>query len=620
MRLKRKSFLLNLLCVWLVACGSGGSASPPRTSEPPLALPEAVEEVEDFEDVEESIVSVDEFDPHWGVIGAFTDAATCADCHSAATDGSGVLRYPQDADGEDISPYAGWKHSAMAHSFDDPIFQAQLAGETAQFPALAGTIEDKCLTCHSPMAHSNAHSTLTSLETEDCPLDDEGCYRLESAAQQDMAREGVSCTLCHQIDAQDLGEAASGKYVIYDSRIIYGPYSDPLAMPMQRQTQYTVMGASHIQSSELCATCHDLKTPTVDVNTDALTGAEFVEQSPYAEWLNSTYSEGDAGDRSCQDCHMPVIEDYSTAIATKPNGDANPAWPERDTYSQHGFRGGNVYVLELLRDFRAELGIAGSTTAEGFDAQIASNTRFMRNRTATLSIDSAQLDDDLLEIAVTIRNRSGHKLPTSFPSRRVWVNLVVSDADGAVLFESGTPDADGRLGSDARLAQAACLAPHKPADFVATRCYLPHRDVVSNAAQVPVYEAVMADVNGQVTYTLLYGARYVKDNRIPPAGFTADSPDYSADIAVAGRARNDADFNNDGSGEGSGSDTVHYRLPWAGLDNAGLHIEARLYFQSLRPAFAASLLRDNPAGERFAWMHEQRKPQPDLLDETSLEL
>lgn len=584
----------------LLAAGCGGSDSSSDT--PQVSEPAPVEPAP------EEPVAIEEFDPHWGEVGSFADAASCAACHSAATDGSGVLRYPANSNGEDIGPYAGWQHTVMAHAFNDPYYRAKVQSEVAQFPSLAGTIEDKCLTCHTPMAHTHAHAT-GMLDSDAC-LDEEGCYRMESAEADMMAREAVSCTLCHQIDGENLGSTFSGGFHIDSEALtVYGPYFDARSMPMANNTQYSVSGASHIQDSALCASCHDLDTPSVDIRTDEFTGRYFVEQAPYREWRNSSYNSGGAGDQQCQDCHMPEIEGYRTALATNRAGISVPGWPQREAYSQHVFLGGNTYLLQLLKTYRTELGIVDSTTEQGFDREIARNEEFLRQQVAGLSVDRVDLGNNQLDIDVTISNKSGHKLPTSFPSRRVWVNLMVWDDSGKLLFESGTPNADGMLVQDEKWASAACVAVEKGEDYRAQDCYSPHYDVITAAQQVAVYEPVMGDTRGQVSYVLLYGDVYLKDNRIPPVGFSTESADYIPEIAVVGAANEDPDFNRDEAGQGTGRDIVHYQLDWSGLAGSGLQVEAILYYQSLRPSFVNSLVHEGDKIDQFQAMYDQQKPR-----------
>ena len=181
------------------------------------------------------------FDPNWGTVGVFTQAETCAECHRASGDQDpgipAVMRYPLQDDGEDISPSYQWRHSMMAHAFDDPYYQAAVEDEVSAFPALAGFIEDTCLTCHTPMAHTNAHQTGTDLSDPNvdltCLLPD-GCYRFDTASSQNHAREGISCTLCHQIKNDNLGtrDSFSGGFTIAEAGdpeafTIYGPYQNP---------------------------------------------------------------------------------------------------------------------------------------------------------------------------------------------------------------------------------------------------------------------------------------------------------------------------------------------------------------------------------------------------------
>ena len=563
------------------------------------------------------------FDPNWGTVGVFTDARTCAGCHRASASGDvpAVMRFA-DAQGEDISPLYQWRHSIMAHAFDDPYYQAVVEDEATLFSALAGLVEDTCLTCHTPMAHTNAHQTGVDLSQDaSCTLAD-GCYRLATASTQDHAREGVSCTLCHQIRNDNLGSAASfsGSFSIAaagdaDAFTIYGPYQNPHAGGanlMQSNSGYTPLFGSQVTSSAHCASCHTLFTPTLDVVTDLPTGNEFLEQGAFLEWQNSVYASGASEEQQCQDCHMPdpAPSAYSTRIAVRPNGTVNTLWPERSPFFTHSMVGGNSHILELLRDNRSMLGIETSTSISGFDEKISQTRALLENKSAALDITQIGVAGSELAVDVRITNHSGHKLPTGYPSRRIWIQLTVRDVGGQVIFESGTPDAQGQISTDSARLAPACLAVRKPAGFSNAECFEPHRDLIDAPTQIALYEPVLGDSNGDITHILLYAASYLKDNRIPPEGFTNSRADsIEAQTRPVG-VDTDPDFNVAGGQEGSGSDTVHYRIA-LNAPNGPYSIDARLLYQALSPSFVDAL---HSSGSRVSDFKQMYTQNPSVIE------
>jgi len=555
---------------------------------------------------------VSAYAPAWGTAGAFTAASSCARCH-AARSGEAAMRLPKDdVSGEDISPYTEWKHSMMAHSFDDPYFQAVLQEEaTHEFPAFAGLIEDRCLTCHAPMGRTAAHSGSTGLDAN-------GDYRYSRAVVDPHAREGVSCTLCHQIASTTIDDegspvvgedAFSGRYTIGDARIIYGPYSGINPGPMQNQLNYTPRYGHQMTGSGHCGSCHTVRTPVMDANTAAPLNPprQFLEQAPYQEWQNSVYSRSADNDarRTCQDCHMPAVEDYQTPISTRPAGQV-----ERAPYHRHRLFGGNTHMLETLKVYRTVLGIESSTSLAGFDEKIAATREFLGQRSAALSIPRLAVVAGTLELDVQVTNLTGHKLPSAYPSRRMWLHVKVTDGAGAIVFESGAPGADGRLSIDSAAEQAHCIASRKPVGFVNDGCFEPHRDRITDPSQVAVYESVLGDSNGNITYVLLYADHYLKDDRIPPRGFRQRAAVTGTEIVLGGVP--DRDFNAEDADGASGSDQVHYRIP---TDAAGgpYQITVQLLYQSIRPGFVAGLHADGGRVERFRSMYKALPPPAEQL-------
>ncbi|WP_345975296.1 hypothetical protein [Sulfurimonas sp. HSL3-7] len=175
-----------------------------------------------------------------------------------------------------------------------------------------------------------------------------------------------------------------------------------------------------------------------------------------------------------------------------------------------------------------------------------------------------------MEMTLKINSNTGHKLPTSFPSRRAFLHVKVTDGSGKVVFESGKVNADGSIvGADSDADRTV---------------FEPHYDLITSEEQVQIYEMVMGNNLGEVTYTLLRGMTYKKDNRILPKGF--DKTTAPSDFRVVGSAYDDVDFI-------GGSDTVTYRI--GGLAGGTYTADTQLLYQTLGYAFAQDLFADSSA-------------------------
>jgi hypothetical protein len=170
-----------------------------------------------------------------------------------------------------------------------------------------------------------------------------------------------------------------------------------------------------------------------------------------------------------------------------------------------------------------------------------------------------------LDFEVAVTSTTGHKLPTAYPSRRAWLHVVVTDAGGAVVFESGALRPDGAIVGNDNDADAARFEPHYTE--------------VTSGDQVQIYESIMVDRADAVTTGLLRGVRYVKDNRVLPRGF--DKATAPAEVAVHGGAATDADFV-------AGSDRVRYRVD-LGTTRGPLHVGVELLYQPIGYRWAENL-------------------------------
>jgi hypothetical protein len=332
-------------------------------------------------------------------------------------------------------------------------------------------------------------------------------------------------------------------------------------------------------------------------------GDELAEQATYLEWRNSAFQDEapPAGARAmtCQGCHMPATEDelgrgapIATAFSTRP-----PDAPVRERYRRHALRGGNAYLLERLAANAAW--INAGVTADELAGAAAATREFLR-RAARLEIAGGR---DAL--AVTVVNETGHKLPTGYPSRRMWLHVVALDDRGKAVFESGRfdPRSGALLDRAGRRLDGpdAAILPHRTAIAAGA----PTRggaqvDAAGDAADLPiVWEAVPVDPRGKRTHLLLGMAGFAKDNRILPAGWRADHPDAARTRAIG--TGGDPDF-------APGRDTVTFRLPASART-----IHAQLLYQPIPPETIESYEpRDGPEAARFRRITAE-PPLPHLL-------
>ncbi len=478
----------------------------------------------------------------------FVTSDRCIACHSN-------LRAPS---GEDVSIGFDWRSTMMANSARDPYWHAAVRREITDHPSAQAAIEDKCSTCHMPMARFDAAAAGGRGEV----------FANLPAAEHALAADGVSCTVCHQIAATGLGQHESfdgGFRIATDAvaRGVFGPHEidKGRASVMRSASAFTPSAGEHIQRSELCATCHTLYTTALNDAGEQI--GTLPEQVPYQEWLHSEYRET----QSCQSCHMPVVgvDMPISGILGQP----------RPHFSQHTFRGGNAFVLGLLNKYRDELGV--KALPQELDAGVAETKAYLGSRAATLAIAAAKLTGQRLDVDVAVASQTGHKLPTAYPARRAWLHVVVTDDNGSVLFESGAQRSDGAIvGNDN--------------DADATR-FEPHYDEIRAPDQVQIYESIMVDAQGAVTTGLLRGVRYAKDNRVLPRGF--DKRSASAEVAVLGEAAQDPNFV-------AGGDSVRYRLDLGRRPAGAVHVKAELMYQSIGYRWAENLRAyDAPETQRF---------------------
>ena len=435
--------------------------------------------------------------PKWGPFNTdrFPGVVVCVRCHTA---GEHAMR---DAAGADVSPVAEVDASMMALSARDPYFLAALQRELEHAPD-AKAAEQLCLRCHAPVGYAESVASSTPLTLAD--------LEHGTSDMAGLAREGVGCAGCHAMQPDGLGDESTfvaRAHLSFD-RIAYGALPRPADDAMVAMIKTRAIPSAHVTTSELCASCHTVIVPAAGAG-----GGEIAEQATYLEWRATPRT------RTCQDCHQPAI-DNDTAFSTRP-----PSSPARAGLRRHAIRGGSAYLLARLAAHADWLG-AAATPVE-LAASAADTDRFLAT--------SARVEIARDGSAVTVVNLTGHKLPTGYPTRRMWLHVVARDAAGKVLLESGATR-DGTIVG----------AGGKRLDM--RYAILPHVDRIASADDACVWEAVPVDAHGRRTHLLLGVAKIVKDDRILPDGYTP-AP-RTEPVGTQG----DADFV-------AGRDTVHLALP-----------------------------------------------------------
>jgi hypothetical protein len=476
-------------------------------------------------------------------IDLFQTSDRCFACHNGL----------HTAGGEDISIGFGWRATMMANSARDPYWHAGVRRESMDHPASKAAIEDECSKCHMPMARyqSKFEGREGEVFSHLVPGADE---RMDQ-----LALDGVSCSLCHQITKEKLGtkESLVGGFVVDTTRARgereeYGPFKiDDGENRIMRSSSggYRPTEGEHIRQSELCATCHTLITTALGPGGQKI--GELPEQMPYQEWLNSDFREK----QSCQACHMPVVDE--------PVRITNTLGKFREGMSRHVFVGGNFFMQRLLNKYRKDLNVTAQP--EEFEAAAMRTIDHLKANTAKISIDRVDVAGGRLQADISVQNLSGHKFPTAYPSRRAWLHVTVKDGQNRVLFESGALNPNGSIqGNDN--------------DADATR-FEPHYTGINNREQVQIYEDIMVGTDNVPTTGLLTAVRFVKDNRLLPRGFNKQAADVQ--IAPQGEAVQDPDFV-------GGGDTIRYSII---LENAQgpFQVDAELWFQPISFRWANNL-------------------------------
>lgn len=529
----------------------------------------------------------------------FVTSDQCIACHAASdVNMSATFVNPV----VNLSPYTEWRSSMMGLAGRDPVFHAQVESERAQFAdSPAGNLDDfldtKCFHCHGVMGQRQQlidHTPGRRPSPGAAPppaFKHDFVYAMPgdpNARYGALARDGVSCAVCHQMADSDpkLGteESYTGNFNLDRPGTMNGPYKDVQTLPMKQALGVTPEYAAQIKSSALCGSCHMVVVPVLDREGQQLKDRSgkpmvFHEQTTYIEWLNSDFqNEPERSKRpvriadvqTCQDCHMPKtyagfpirtrianIEDNTYPFVDFRLPDRDITLKVRDDFSRHTLVGLNVFVNQMFQQFSGTLGIAtgdymyptafnGTTPVPGLVTTENSMLELARE-TVKLEIVSINRTADALEVSVKVTNLAGHSFPTGVEFRRAFLEFLVLDEQGRPAWASGRTNDKGEIldgvservlpteyfdiaCKDSKLPPGPCRQACKDR-LDPSRCvqliqphYFSTRYPITRGDQVQIYEELVKDNDGLITNSFLRLFDHVKDNRLLPRGWMPDGP------------------------------------------------------------------------------------------------
>lgn len=499
----------------------------------------------------------------------FLHSSHCTGCHGYDS----IQQANVDESGNDVNLADRWRTSMMALAAKDPLWRAKVSHEILTNPAHAGELQNKCTQCHAPMGR------YTSM------FHNQPYYGINNLDADTLGLDGVSCGACHAM-SPNVGYTYSGQIPYDTTHVEYGPFGSPFVGPMQLYEGFTPVFSSHMDQPRTCSPCHTLITQSVDLAGN-FTGGEFVEQATYHEYLNSSY----AGTLTkCQSCHMPKLPD-PIVIA---NGVIS--LQARFPFNQHTFAGANYFMLNLIKNNKTSLNI--DSPDRWFDTTLLATSKMLKEQSLDMNLMLDSTKNDTAYYRVKLKNKTGHKFPSGYPARRAVVQFIVFDAANDTLFKSGTFTPQYRVVGE-------------------TNQFEGHHNLINQQNVPQIYEMVMGDVNGDFTTVLERASSILKDNRIPPLGFTTTHQVYDT-VKISNDALADIDFNKVASVEGSGEDYVHFHIPLFGY-TGNIQTKVKVYYQSVPPKWVDDMFAINSTPiNTFKTMYQNADQTPFLVAADSI--
>jgi len=201
-----------------------------------------------------------------------------------------------------------------------------------------------------------------------------------------------------------------------------------------------------------------------------------------------------------------------------------------------------------------------------------------------------------MTVNVGVQNKTGHRFPSGVAFRRAFLELLVTDAQGNLVWSSGRTNAVGvLLDGDGKPLKTEFL-PNK-------NTYQPHYQTITQQDQVQIYEELTQDADYDFTTSFVHRVYDIKDNRLLPTGwrFSEYFKNQGAVMLQFMEATdpfgtgNDPDYRDQGPAF-PGKDNLQYQITLPTGYTAPLRVQVTMYYQSIPPYYLQQRFSTAPNG------------------------
>ena len=322
--------------------------------------------------------------------------------------------------------YDEWAVSAHRYSAMDPAFQKV---QTVMGEQNGAESTRYCGGCHDPISLFSGAKNVFA----------------EDLTNQIGYREGVSCVVCHAIKETDV--QGNANYVITQPRRYLFELEQeglPRAVSdflIRAYPRYHVATLQHklFKSPEFCAACHK---QFIDEEINRVGWVQL--QNQFDNWRKSRWNTPGDPTRTieCRECHMPLQNSKDPGRGD--DLDYNRAAAD-GKHRSHRFLAANQFIPAALELPGAREHVALTERWLRGEIEIPEIAAKWRTGPAVplelVVPGTVQPGERVVIQAVITNNKVGHDFPTGpLDIIQAWVELVVTDQAGAVVFRTGARD------------------------------------------------------------------------------------------------------------------------------------------------------------------------------------